>query len=141
MPLPPTVATLAVPLVAPLYENSNVPFPPVAFFTISSNEVLEAVIACLKGEPFQLFPDFPTGGLVDVSEYEDGNGKVLVRAKLDTKDPKKIVIRELPFGTTTESLIHSIESAAKKNKIKIAGIHDYSAERSAKRIWHFSWLF
>ena len=91
-------------------------------------EVIEAVISCLKGEPFTLFPDFLTGGFADVSEYDDGNGKVLVRAKLDTRDPKKIIIRELPFGSTTESLINSIEAAAKKNKIKISTIDDYSAE-------------
>ncbi|MDP6054609.1 MAG: DNA topoisomerase IV subunit A, partial [Candidatus Latescibacteria bacterium] len=91
-------------------------------------EVSESVIASLKGKPFHLFPDFPTGGLIDVSEYDEGSGKVLVRAKLDTKDPKKIVIRELPFGSTAESLINSIEAAAKKNKIKIAGINDFSAE-------------
>ncbi len=91
-------------------------------------EVLKAVIASLKGEQFQLFPDFPTGGFIDVSEYNDGNGKILVRAKLDTKDDKKIVIRELPFGSTTESLINSIEAAAKKNRIKISGINDYSAD-------------
>jgi len=91
-------------------------------------EVVEALMACLKGEPFTLFPDFPTGGLVDVSGYDNGNGKVLVRAKLDTEDPKKIVIRNLPFGSTTESLINSLETAAKKNKIKISGINDYSAE-------------
>ncbi len=91
-------------------------------------EVVEAVISCLKGEPFRLFPDFLTGGFADVSEYNDGNGKILVRAKLDTKDPKKLIIRELPFGSTTESLINSIEAAAKKNKIKISFIDDYSAE-------------
>ncbi|MBC8178798.1 MAG: DNA topoisomerase IV subunit A [Deltaproteobacteria bacterium] len=91
-------------------------------------EVVEAVISCLKGESFTLFPDFLTGGFADVSEYDDGNGKILVRAKLDTKDPKKIIIRELPFGSTTESLINSIETAAKKNKIKISTIDDYSAE-------------
>ena len=91
-------------------------------------EVVEAVISCLKGEPFRLFPDFLTGGFADVSEYNDGNGKILVRAKLDTKDPKKLIIRELPFGSTTESLINSIEAAAKKNKIKISTIDDYSAE-------------
>lgn len=91
-------------------------------------EVVEAVISCLKGEPFTLFPDFLTGGFADVSEYNDGNGKILVRAKLDTKDPKKLIIRELPFGSTTESLINSIEAAAKKNKIKISTIDDYSAE-------------
>ncbi|HDZ89732.1 MAG TPA: DNA topoisomerase IV subunit A, partial [Deltaproteobacteria bacterium] len=91
-------------------------------------EVAGAVISCLKGEPFSLYPDFPTGGLMDVSEYEDGNGKILVRARLDTKDPKKIIIRELPFGSTTESLINSIEAAARKNRIKISSIDDYSAE-------------
>ena len=91
-------------------------------------EVVEAVISCLKRVPFTLFPDFMTGGFADVSEYNDGNGKILVRAKLDTKDPKKIIIRELPFGSTTESLINSIEAAAKKNKIKISTIDDYSAE-------------
>jgi topoisomerase IV subunit A len=92
-------------------------------------ETLRAVIACLKGEHYELFPDFLTGGLVDVSEYENGNGKVLVRARLDTSDPKKITVRELPFGATTESLINSIEAAAKKNKIKISGINDYSTDK------------
>ena len=91
-------------------------------------ELLEAQIAHLKGEEFQVFPDFPTGGFVDVTEYADGTGKVLVRAKLGTKDPKRIVIRELPFGSTSESLITSIENASRKNKLKIAGISDYTGE-------------
>ncbi|MDR1306259.1 MAG: DNA topoisomerase IV subunit A [Treponema sp.] len=91
-------------------------------------EVLEAEKACLQGKKFQLYPDFPTGGLVDVSEYRDGNGKVLVRARLDTSDPKRIVIRELPFGSTTESVINSIETAAKAGRIKIQGINDYTTE-------------
>ncbi|MDR0669389.1 MAG: DNA topoisomerase IV subunit A [Treponema sp.] len=91
-------------------------------------EVLEAEKACLLGKKFQLFPDFPTGGLVDVSGYRDGNGKVLVRAKLDTSDPKRIVIRELPFGSTTESITNSIESAAKAGRIKIQGINDFTTE-------------
>ncbi len=91
-------------------------------------EVMEAQVKALRGKPFTLYPDFPTGGLVDVSEYDDGNGKVLVRARLDTKDPKRIVIREVPFGTTTESLINSIEDAARKNRIKVSGIADYTAE-------------
>ena len=92
-------------------------------------EVVEAVIACVKERPFTLYPDFQTGGLADVSEYADGKGKVLVRAGIDTRDPKKIVIREAPYGATTESLINSIEAAARKNKIKIAGINDYSTEK------------
>lgn len=91
-------------------------------------ELMEAQIGCLRNEPFEIQPDFPTGGLVDVSEYNDGNGKVMVRAQLDVKDPKRIVIRQLPFGSTTESLIASIEAAAKKNKLKIAGISDFTAD-------------
>ncbi|MDR1411593.1 MAG: DNA topoisomerase IV subunit A [Spirochaetaceae bacterium] len=91
-------------------------------------EVMEAVKACLQGKRFQLFPDFPTGGLLDVSDYRDGNGKVLVRAKLDTSDPKRIVIRELPFGSTTESITNSIENAAKAGRIKIQSINDFTTE-------------
>jgi topoisomerase-4 subunit A len=91
-------------------------------------ELLEAQIAYLCGDQHLVFPDFPTGGLADVSEYNDGNGKVLLRAKLDTSDPKRIVIRELPFGSTTESIMASIEGAARKGKLKIAGISDYTAE-------------
>lgn len=91
-------------------------------------ELLEAEVAYLQGEQFLIYPDFPTGGLADVSEYNDGNGKILVRAKLDTSDDKRILIKELPFGSTTESIISSIETATKKGKLKIAGISDYTAE-------------
>ncbi|MBD3344187.1 MAG: DNA topoisomerase IV subunit A [Chitinivibrionales bacterium] len=91
-------------------------------------ELLEAEIAFINDEQLLLFPDFATGGLADVSEYNDGNGKVLVRANLDTTDPKKIIIKQLPHGATTQSIISSIENAAKKNKLKIAGISDYTAE-------------
>ncbi|MBN2187861.1 MAG: DNA topoisomerase IV subunit A [Chitinispirillaceae bacterium] len=92
-------------------------------------ELLEAMIACLNDEQNLLFPDFQTGGLADVSEYNDGNGKVLVRAKLDTRDEKRIMIRELPFGSTTESLIASIEDASRKGKLKIAGISDFTSDK------------
>ena len=91
-------------------------------------ELLEAQIAYLEDRDFEVFPDFLAGGLADVSEYNDGNGSVLVRARLDTKDPKRILVKELPFGATTESLINSVEAAAKKGKLKIAGINDYTAE-------------
>ena len=91
-------------------------------------ELLEAEKACLAGKNFQIFPDFPTAGLVDVSDYRDGNGKVLVRAKLDVSDPKRIVIRELPFGSTTESLIESVETAAKAGRVKIQSISDFTTE-------------
>jgi len=92
-------------------------------------EIIEAEKACLSGKSFTLYPDFQTGGLIDVSDYQDGKGKVLVRAKLDTSDDKRIVIRELPFGSTTESLITSIESASKSGKVKISEINDYTAEQ------------
>jgi topoisomerase-4 subunit A len=92
-------------------------------------EVLEAEIACLTGKKFELYPDFPTGGYVDVSEYADGNGKVLVRAKMDTSDPKRILITELPSGSTTESLINSIDSAARNGRIKIMGINDFTSDK------------
>jgi len=92
-------------------------------------EALEAEIACLSGKKFELYPDFPTGGLVDVSDYRDGNGKVLVRARLDTSDPKRILVTELPFGSTTESLIASVEAAEKAGRIKIQGISDYTSDR------------
>jgi topoisomerase-4 subunit A len=92
-------------------------------------EVLEAEIACLSGKKFELYPDFPTGGLMDVSEYRDGNGKVLVRAKLDTSDPKRILITELPFGSNTESLINSVEAAAKAGRLKIQGISDFTTDK------------
>jgi topoisomerase-4 subunit A len=92
-------------------------------------EVIDAIGSVLKGESFELFPDFITGGLMDVSSYDEGNGKVLVRAKLNTKDAKRIVIEELPFGVTTEKMIKSVEDAAKKGKIKIASINDYTTDQ------------
>ncbi len=91
-------------------------------------EVLEAEIAALEGRDFKLYPDFISRGYIDVSNYNDGNGKILSRAKIETKDPKTIVIREIPFGTTTESVIASIEAATRKNKIKIGSINDFTTE-------------
>lgn len=92
------------------------------------HEVIEAEKKCLRGEEFQLFPDFQTGGLIDCSEYKDGLGKLITRAKIDASDEKKIVITELPYGSTTESLIESIEKAAKNGKVKIASINDFTAQ-------------
>ncbi len=93
------------------------------------NELIEAAIACLRGEPFNLFPDFPTGGLLDVSNYNDGTGnsRLRCRAKLDTSEKRLIRITEIPFGTTTESVIQSIETAMDKGKLKIARIEDNTA--------------
>ncbi|GAB4233448.1 MAG: DNA topoisomerase IV subunit A [Chlamydiales bacterium] len=91
-------------------------------------ELLEAEIAVLEGRPFSVLPDFPTGGIMDATEYNKGRGRIKLRAKLDITDPKTIVIREICYGTTTESLVRSIDEAAKKGKIKIEGINDYTAE-------------
>lgn len=91
-------------------------------------ELLEAEIAYLEGKSFKIFPDFPTGGIMDKSEYDKGKGKIKLRAKVEIKDPKTLVIREICYGTTTESLIRSIDEAAKKGKIKIESINDYTAE-------------
>lgn len=91
-------------------------------------ELLEAEIAYLEGRDFKIFPDFPTGGIMDKSQYDKGRGKVKLRAKIEIKDPKTLVIREICYGTTTESLIRSIDEAAKKGKIKIEAINDYTAK-------------
>jgi len=92
-------------------------------------EVLEAEIDCLRGKAFKVYPDFPTGGVVDAAEYADGQGRVRIRSTLDTSDPKRIVIRDLPFGVTTESLIGSVEAAAKSGRLKIASISDYTTDK------------
>lgn len=90
-------------------------------------ELLQAEIAILKGEPFQLYPDFPTGGLMDASEYADGLGDIKVRARIEADGDKKVIIREVPANSTTDSLIASIERAAKAGKLKMAAINDYTA--------------
>ncbi|MFI5343466.1 MAG: DNA topoisomerase IV subunit A [Chlamydiales bacterium] len=92
-------------------------------------ELLKAEIDILEGKPFQILPDFPTGGVMDASQYEKGRGKVKLRAKIEVRDPKTVVITEICYGTTTESLIRSIDEAAKKGKIKIEAIYDYTAEK------------
>ena len=92
-------------------------------------ELLEAEIAILEGREYTILPDFLTGGIMDASDYNQGKGKVKLRAKLEIRDPKTIVITEICYGTTTESLIRSIDEAAKRGKIKIDGISDYTAEK------------
>ncbi|MGE4454017.1 MAG: DNA topoisomerase IV subunit A [Sphaerochaeta sp.] len=92
-------------------------------------EVLDGMAASLRGESYELYPDFPGGGIVDVDDYNDGRGSVSIRAKLNTKDPKRIIIEELPYGTTSEVMIRSVEDAAKKGKLKISSITDYTAEK------------
>lgn len=92
-------------------------------------ELIKAQIAILEGKSARILPDFPTGGIIDVSDYSKGKGKVRVRAKIDTLNDKTLLIKEICYGTTTESLIRSIDEAAKKGKIKIDSIHDYTSEK------------
>ncbi len=91
------------------------------------SELLEAEIAYLEEKDFRIYPDFPTGGIMDRSQYDKGRGKIKIRAKIEIKDAKTLVIREICYGTTTETLIRSIEEAAKKGKIKIESINDYTS--------------
>jgi len=92
-------------------------------------ELLHAQIRLLEGGEDALVPDFPQGGLLDASAYDDGRGKVRVRARLErSKDKKTLTVREIPYTTTTESLIASIEAAVLKGKLKVASIEDRTAE-------------
>ncbi len=93
-------------------------------------EVLECQKKALRGEDFEIYPDFPTGGIVDVSQYDDGRGSVTVRARINASDPKKVVIEELPFEVTSPALIDSIKKADAKGQLKIASITDYTAEKA-----------
>jgi topoisomerase-4 subunit A len=91
-------------------------------------ELWRAQIAFFRGEEFALFPDFVQGGSMDVSEYDDGRGKVEIRARIEPRGEKRVVIREIPYGTTTESLIASIEAAVQKGRVKVASIDDYTTD-------------
>ncbi len=93
-------------------------------------ELIDASIAHLRGEPFDLYPDFPTGGMIDVSRYNDGlrGGAVKVRAKIEKVDNRTLKIADIPFGKNTTSLIESIIKANEKGKIKIKRIDDNTAE-------------
>jgi topoisomerase IV subunit A len=94
------------------------------------NELIDASVAYLQGKDFVLYPDFPSGGMIDVSKYNDGirGGNVRVRAKINKVDKKTLSITELPFGRTTSTLIESIIKANEKGKIKIRKIDDNTAE-------------
>jgi topoisomerase-4 subunit A len=95
------------------------------------NELIDASINHLKGKPFELYPDFPTGGYIDVSRYNDGQrgGNVRVRAKIEKLDNKTLVVTEIPFGKTTSGIIESIIKANDKGKIKVKKIDDNTAEK------------
>ena len=92
-------------------------------------ELLEAQIAIIQKKPFQVLPDFQTGGSMDVSEYKDGSGRIKIRATLEHRQPNKLVISALPWGQTTESLISDIEEAIQKKKVPVRQINDFTAEK------------
>ena len=93
------------------------------------NELCDAAVSYLHGEPFQLYPDFQTGGAVDIAKYNDGQrgGSVRVRAKIEKLDNKTLVIKEIPFGKTASTLIDSILKAIEKGKIKARKVDDNTA--------------
>ena len=93
-------------------------------------ELIDASIAYLKGKPFELYPDFPTGGIMDVSAYNDGarGGRVRVRAKITQVDKATLCITEIPFSTTTDKLQENIVKASEKGKIKIKKVEDNTAK-------------
>ena len=93
------------------------------------NELCDAAVSYLNGEEFNLFPDFPTGGSIDVAKYNDGlrGGSVKVRAKIEKVDQKTLAIREIPFGKTSTSLIETILKAIEKGKVKARKVEDNTA--------------
>ncbi|MDY0160574.1 MAG: DNA gyrase/topoisomerase IV subunit A [Bacteroidales bacterium] len=95
------------------------------------NELIDACVATLKEEDFELYPDFPTGGMIDVTRYNDGlrGGKVRVRAHIEKQDKRTLVITDVPFGETTSSVIDSIIAANDKGKIKVKKIDDNTSSK------------
>ena len=95
------------------------------------NEICDAAVSYLRSEPFSLYPDFPTGGSIDASRYNDGQrgGVVKVRAKIEKLDPKTLVIREVPFTKTAESVQDSITKAVEKGKLKIRRVDDMTSSQ------------
>ena len=92
-------------------------------------ELLDAQVKILRDEPFELFPDFPQGGLLDVSEYDDGRGRVRARAKVEPRGEDCVVITELPAGLTTERLKDSIDDAVRERKLEIGEVTDLTTDR------------
>ena len=92
-------------------------------------ELLKAQIQLIKNKPIILYPDFLQAGLMNISEYDNGWGKITLRAKIEQVNNKTIIIREIPYGTNTESIINSIEKACNSGKIKISTINDYTADK------------
>ena len=99
-------------------------------------ELIDACIAHYRGEPFTLYPDFPSGGYVDVAKYNDGerSGSIKVRAKISKLDSKTLVIGDLPYGKTATTVVESILKANEKGKIKIRKVDDFTADKVEIRV-------
>ncbi|MCK5849612.1 MAG: DNA topoisomerase IV subunit A, partial [Kiritimatiellae bacterium] len=91
-------------------------------------ELLRAQVAILRKRSFSILPDFMQGGIMDATEYNDGHGKIKLRALIEESGVNKLVIKEVPYSTTTESIIRSVEDGIKKKKIPVKSIYDYTAE-------------
>jgi len=124
----PTVFRAKLPLVLILGAEGIAVGMSTKILPYNIREVIEAEKKFLNGEQFELYPDVPTGGIIDVSEYNDGLGKIITRAKIDASDEKRIVITELPVGSNTKTLIESLEKAAKSGKLKISSIVDLTSD-------------
>ncbi len=100
------------------------------------NEIIDGAVRILRGKNAELYPDFPTGGLADFSQYNDGKrgGRVRLRARIEKEDNKTLLITEIPYGTTTSSLIDSIIRANEKGKIKVRHVEDNTSEHAEIRI-------
>ena len=96
---------------------------------LSTSILPHNLIAIIQKKPFEVYPDFQLGGVMDVSEYQDGLGKVKVRAQIDSSEKGKLVITELPWGETTDSIAESIEDAIKKKKVAVRKIHDLTSDK------------
>lgn len=94
------------------------------------NELIDACIAVLRRQPFEIFPDFPQGGIADMTDYNDGlrGGRIRVRARIEKVKAKQLVIREVPFGTTASSLCDSILKATEQGKVRVSKLEDCTAE-------------
>lgn len=98
-------------------------------FPHNLQELLQAQVAILQKKRFEVYPDFHQGGLMDASEYDRGNGRIRLRAVIEQDGDRRLVVRQIPYSTTTDGLIASIEDAVRKKKIKIRSISDFTAEQ------------
>lgn len=124
----PTSFPAKIPLVLLQGSSGIAPGMVTEIFPHNALEVIDAQICALKGEEFVLFPDFISGGIIDASDYKDGNGVVICRARLDISDPKRVCITELPYGVNTDQMIESVKDASKKGRIKISSITDLTSD-------------